>query len=66
MASNITNVTGKVAAGLIFPVEVLIKSAPAKIAISLAFRTLSNEPNSPVSKITFRREFPQASLMVAI
>lgn len=66
MASNITNVTGIVAAGLIFPVEVLMKSAPARIAISLAWRTLSNVESSPVSKITFKRALPQASLIAAI
>ena len=34
--------------------EVLIKSAPAYIAISEAFLTLSKVSNSPVSNITFR------------
>ena len=53
-------------AGLIFPVEVLIKSAPAYIAISLAFRTLSKVSNSPVSKMTFKWALPQTSLTAAI
>ena len=35
------SVTGSVAAGLIFPVEVLMKSPPAAIASSEARRTLS-------------------------
>ena len=47
-------VTGRVAAGLILPVEVLMKSAPAAIARSDARRTLSYVPSSPVSRITFR------------
>jgi hypothetical protein len=34
-------VTGRVEAGLIFPVDVLMKSAPAAIASSDARRTLS-------------------------
>ena len=41
IAPSITSVTGMVAAGWIFPVEVLMKSAPAAIASSLAKRTLS-------------------------
>ena len=40
-ASSITSVTGGVAAGWIFPVEVLMKSAPAIIASQLTRRTLS-------------------------
>ena len=39
--SSITNVTCGVEAGLIFPVDVLIKSAPACMAMSLAFRIWS-------------------------
>ena len=66
MASNITSTTEGVAAGDTFPVDVLMKSAPAFIAISLAKRTLSKVTNSPVSKITFKWAFPQASLTDAI
>ena len=54
MASNMVSTTGGVAAGETFPVDVLIKSAPASMAISLAKRTLSNVTNSPVSKMTFK------------
>ena len=67
MASSMTNVTGSVAAGLIFPVEVFIKSAPAAMAISLANLTLSKFPSSPVSKITFSlTDVPHACLIAAI
>ena len=55
------SVTGSVAAGLTFPVEVLMKSAPAAIAISDARRTLSYVPSSPVSRMTFRWASPHAS-----
>ena len=55
------NTTDGVAAGETFPVDVLIKSAPASMAISLASCTLSKVTNSPVSKITFKCAFPQAS-----
>ena len=55
-----------VAAGLILPVLVLMKSAPAAMAMSLAWRTLSSVPSSPVSRITFRRASPQASFTAAI
>ena len=41
IASSITSVTGRVAAGVTLPVEVLMKSAPAAIARTLARRTLS-------------------------
>ena len=61
-----TKVTGMVAAGCIFPVEVLMKSAPACMAISLALLTLSSVPSSPVSRITFNRAGPQASFIIAI
>ena len=47
-------------------IDVLIKSAPAYIAISLALRTLSYVPNSPVSRITFSLALPLASLIAAI
>ena len=53
--------TGSVAAGEIFPVDVLTKSAPAAIASSVARRTLSYVPSSPVSRITFRCASPHAS-----
>ena len=59
--------TDKVAAGLILPVDVLIKSAPAEIAISLANLILSKFPNSPVSRITFNLAlFSHASFIDAI
>ncbi len=41
IASSMHSVTGSVAAGLILPVEVLMKSAPAAIASSDARRTAS-------------------------
>ena len=41
IASSITSVTGMVAAGVTLPVEVLMKSAPAAMARTLARRTLS-------------------------
>ena len=40
-ASSMTSVTGRVAAGLTLPVEVLMKSAPASMASQDARRTLS-------------------------
>ena len=40
-ASSMIMVTGSVAAGVIFPVDVLMKSAPASIASHEARRTLS-------------------------
>ena len=55
------SVTGSVAAGLTFPVDVLMKSAPAAIAISEARRTLSYVPSSPVSRMTLRCASPHAS-----
>ena len=66
MACSITNVTGMLAADGTLPVEVLIKSAPAYMAISLAFLTLSKVISSPVSNMTFNLAAPQASLIVAI
>ena len=45
---------GGVAAGVTFPVEVLMKSAPAIIASQDARETLSSVASSPVSRITFR------------
>ena len=41
MASSMHSVTGRVAAGLTLPVDVLMKSAPAAIARSDARRTAS-------------------------
>ena len=41
IASNMTRVTGSVAAGVTLPVDVLMKSAPAAIARIEARRTLS-------------------------
>ena len=61
-----TRVTGRVAAGLTLPVEVLMKSAPAAIARTLARRTLSYVSSSPVSRITLRWVSPQASLTATI
>ena len=55
------SVTGRVAAGETFPVDVLMKSAPPAIATSDARRTASYVPSSPVSRITFRWASPQAS-----
>ena len=56
-----TSVTGSVAAGWIFPVDVLMKSAPPAIASRLARRTLSYVPSSPVSRMTLRWASPQTS-----
>src|SRR4030095_9994060 len=66
MASNMTNVTGIVAAGWTLPVDVFMKSAPAYMAMSLALLTLSKVLNSPVSRMTFNLASPQASLMAQI
>ena len=49
-----TSVTGRVAAGWILPVDVLMKSPPASIASQDARRTLSYVTSSPVSRITLR------------
>ena len=53
-ACDITSATGRVAAGLTLPVEVLMKSPPASRASHDARRTLSRVTSSPVSRITFR------------
>ena len=66
IASNITRLTGRVAAGLTLPVEVLMKSAPAAIARIDARRTLSYVSSSPVSRMTLRCVSPQASLTATI
>jgi hypothetical protein len=60
-ADSMTRATAGVAAGCIFPVEVLMKSAPASITSQEARDTLSSVTSSPVSKITFRCASPQAS-----
>ena len=65
-ACSITNATGPVAAGLILPVEVLMKSPPASRASQLARRTLSNVTNSPVSRMTFRCAVPHACFTATI
>jgi hypothetical protein len=41
MASSMTRVTPSVAAGCTLPVDVLMKSPPAAMPISLALRTMS-------------------------
>ena len=56
-----TRATGGVAAGLTFPVEVLMKSAPASMASQEARDTLSSVASSAVSRITLRCAGPQAS-----
>src|SRR5215831_1210396 len=56
-----TSATGGVAAGCTFPVEVLMKSAPASITSQEARDTLSSVTSSPVSSITLRCALPQAS-----
>ena len=61
-----TSVTGSVAAGETFPVEVLITSAPASMASHDARRTLSYVASSPVSRITLRWASPHASLVATI
>jgi hypothetical protein len=66
IASSITSVTGSVAAGATLPVEVLMKSAPAAMARTLARLTLSYVSSSPVSRITLRCTSPQASLTSTI
>src|SRR5260370_778649 len=53
MARVITKPTGKVAFVGSLPVEVLMKSAPAIIATTLARATLRNVSRSPVPRITF-------------
>ena len=65
-ASSITRQTGRVAAGEILPVEVLMKSPPASIASQEARRTASRVTSSPVSRITLRCASPQASFTATI
>ena len=60
---NIISAAWIVAPGLILPVEVLIKSAPPRMADSLAAAISALEDNFPVSRITFNAMFsPQAFL----
>ena len=66
MARTITRPTGSVAFTASFPVDVLMKSAPAIMATRLARATLRRVRRSPVPRITFRCDSPQASLNVAI
>ena len=66
MARVITNPTGSVALVGSFPVEVLMKSAPAIIATKLARATLRNVIRSPAPRITFMWADPQACLNAAI
>ena len=65
-ASSMTSTTGAVAAGVILPVDVLMKSAPASMASQEARRTLSRVCNSPVSKMTFKWVSPQTALTATI
>ena len=53
IASAMTSANGWVAAGVILPVEVLMTSDPAAMAIRDARRTLSYVPSSPTSRIVF-------------
>jgi len=65
MARVITKPTGKVAFVGSLPVEVLMKSAPAIMATTLARPTLRSVSRSPVPRITFMRLDPQACLNAA-
>ena len=56
-----TTPTGNVAFTDSFPVDVLMKSAPASIATRLARATLVSVASSPVPRITLRHASPQAS-----
>ena len=53
--------TGSVAFTASFPVDVLMKSAPASIATRLARATLVRVASSPVPRITLRQASPHAS-----
>src|SRR6266404_2825516 len=66
IARVITTPTGNTAFTASFPVEVLMKSAPAIIATRLARATFRNVSKSPVPRITFRCAGPQASLNATI
>ena len=68
---SMSSVTGRVAAGCTLPVEVLMKSPPARIASQDARRTLSYVFSSPVSRMTLRLAYDpsarrQASLTATI
>src|SRR5208337_4589558 len=65
MARVITRPTGKVALVGSLPVEVLMKSAPAIMATTLARPTLRSVSRSPVPRITFMCADPQACLNAA-
>src|SRR5579871_5490061 len=66
MARVITNPTGSVALVVSLPVEVLMKSAPAIMATTLARPTLRRVSRSPVPRITFMCAGTQACLKAAI
>ena len=53
--------TGSVAFTASFPVEVLMKSAPAIMQTRLARPTFLSVPSSTVARIVFRCAAPQAS-----
>ena len=57
--------TGRVAFRSSLPVDVLMKSAPACIATMLALYTLRSVLRSPVPRMAFMWEAPQASRMAA-
>ncbi len=65
IARVITRPTGNVAFVASFPVEVLMKSAPAIMATTLARPTLRRVSKSPVARITFMCAPPQACLKAA-
>ncbi len=64
-ALTITSETGSVAFTVSFPVDVLMKSAPAIIATQLARATFLNVSKSPVPRIAFICAAPHASLNAA-
>ena len=66
IARVMTKPTGNVAFVASFPVDVLMKSAPAIMATMLARATLRSVSRSPVPRITFMCAEPQAALKVAI
>ena len=63
MARAITSPTGSVALTLSFPVEVLMKSAPAIMHTRLARATFLSVPSSPVARMVLMCASPQASRM---
>ena len=66
MARTMTRPTGRVALMVSFPVEVLMKSAPAIMATRLALATLRKVTRSPVPRMTLRWAGPAASLKATI